>query len=76
MALVDVATGRTRQFRACAVNQGPRQSVTLIDQKTNCYCPTHNSGQCVETFYSQSDLASMSWLDLWRSWRMWKAGRR
>jgi hypothetical protein len=76
MALVDLVTRRTRAFRACAINRGPRQSVTLIDQHANCWCPTHRSGQCVETFHSVSDLASMSWWDLLRMRRRWRVENR
>jgi hypothetical protein len=71
MALVDLTTGRTCSFRACAIHRGPQQPVTLIDQ-TSHLCPVHGHGDCVETFHSTTDLASIGWRDLWRMRRRWK----
>lgn len=77
MALTDLRTGHTRAFRACAINQGPDRSVTLLNQTTLLWiCPIHGNSDCVETFHSESDLASVGWWDLYRMWRRWRQTNR
>ncbi len=74
MALVDRLTGRTRSFRACSRYVAADQPVTVarVDKVGPNVCPVHGGTDCVETFYSASDLASMTWwqrLGLRRRWR-------
>ncbi len=77
MALVDLATGRTQSFRACSRYVAIDQPVTIARaQKGGPYvCPVHHVEACVETFYSASDLASMSWWRLLKLSRFWATRR-
>ncbi len=77
MALVNTATGRTVSFRACSRYIAVDRPVTVaVAPKGGPYvCPVHDSVDCVETFYSASDLASMSWWRLLKLSRFWAVRR-
>lgn len=75
MALRDLSTGLTRSFTACSRYIDVDHPITVVPAQSVIEprnCRIHGVPECAETFYSGTDLVSMTWrqmLGLRRYWR-------